>query len=133
MLSWSQEVQCMSIIQGDEELRPKISQDKCFNAIDTDQNKNTLCSPRTKANELESHEVFYMRLSRYFPKNTPTKTIIDNLAYCMSVLVFSKDRNATEGIVFVANMENWLFINFSVSYCHNFMMMLQCRIQSHRK
>mmetsp|Transcript_5433 Transcript_5433/g.13600 ORF Transcript_5433/g.13600 Transcript_5433/m.13600 type:complete len:265 (+) Transcript_5433:232-1026(+) len=75
----------------------------------------------------DGNECFYMKPARYFPKKTPTSTIIDNLAYCMSVMV-EKERSCTEGIGFVANMDDWTFTNFSVSYCLNFMKMLQGRI-----
>ena len=75
----------------------------------------------------DGHECFYMKPARYFPKQTPTETIIDNLAYCMSVMV-EKEKSCTEGIGFVANMDHWTFTNFSVSYCLNFMKMLQGRI-----
>uniref|UniRef100_A0A6U2FXP7 CRAL-TRIO domain-containing protein n=1 Tax=Pseudictyota dubia TaxID=2749911 RepID=A0A6U2FXP7_9STRA len=75
----------------------------------------------------DGHDVFYMRPSRYFPKQTSTKEIIDNLAYCMQVMV-EKEKACTEGIAFMANMADWSFSNFSVSYCHQFMMMLQGRV-----
>merc|ERR1712151_403688 len=39
-----------------------------------------------------------------------------------------KEKACTEGIGFVANMDDWTFTNFSVSYCLNFMKMLQGRI-----
>lgn len=76
---------------------------------------------------IDGHECFYMKPARYFPKVTPTHVIIDNLAYCMSVLV-ENEKSCTEGIGFVANMDDWSFTNFSVSYCLNFMKMLQGRI-----
>merc|ERR1712048_925461 len=57
-----------------------------------------------------------------------TKEIIDNLAYCMTTMVSSKEKNSKEGIAFLANMDDWSFSNFSISYCHNFMMMLQGKI-----
>lgn len=45
----------------------------------------------------------------------------------MSVMV-EREKACTEGIGFVANMDDWSFTNFSVSYCLNFMKMLQGRI-----
>mmetsp|Transcript_33925 Transcript_33925/g.50652 ORF Transcript_33925/g.50652 Transcript_33925/m.50652 type:complete len:275 (-) Transcript_33925:339-1163(-) len=75
----------------------------------------------------EGHSVFYMRPSRYFPKQTSTKDIIDNLVYCMQVMV-EEEKSCTEGIGFLANMADWHFSNFSVSYCYQFMMMLQGRV-----
>lgn len=74
----------------------------------------------------EGHDVFYMRPGRYFPKETSTQTIIDNLAYCMQTMV-EKERACTEGIAFVANMKDWTMGNFSISYCLEFMKMLQGR------
>jgi len=90
--------------------------------------KTLFVVPGLKSKEPDSHDVFYMKPSRYFPKEVSTETIIDNLGYCMSVMVASKEKNATEGIAFLANMDDWSFTNFSVSYCHSFMMMLQGRI-----
>lgn len=90
--------------------------------------KTLFVVPGLKSKEPDSHDVFYMRPSRYFPKEVSTETIIDNLGYCMSVMVASKEKNATEGIAFLANMDDWTFTNFSVSYCHSFMMMLQGRV-----
>merc|ERR1712125_313000 len=38
------------------------------------------------------------------------------------------EKSATEGIAFLANMNDWTFTKFSVSYCYEFMMMLQGRV-----
>lgn len=89
--------------------------------------KTLFVVPGLKSKE-GGHDMFYMRPSRYFPKETSTETIIDNLGYCMSVLVNSKEKNGTEGIAFLANMDDWSFTNFSIRYCHNFMMMLQGKV-----
>jgi len=74
----------------------------------------------------EGHDIFYMRPGRYYPKVTSTRTIIDNLAYCMQIMV-EKERACTEGIAFIANMDQWTMANFSISYCLEFMKMLQGR------
>jgi hypothetical protein len=71
--------------------------------------------------------MFYMRPSRYFPKETSTSEIIDNLAYCMNTMV-EKEKACSEGIGFLANMDDWKMQNFSVFYCYQFMMMLQGRV-----
>ena len=84
--------------------------------------KTLFVVPGLKSNE--GHDVFYMRPGRYFPKETSTKTIIDNLAYCMQTMV-EKEKACTEGIAFVANLTEWTMGNFSVSYCLEFMKMLQ--------
>jgi len=74
------------------------------------------------------HDVFYMRPSRYFPNETPTDVVIDNLAYCMSCMQEANEKNSKEGIGFVANMNGWTMTNFSVSYCLEFMKALQGKV-----
>lgn len=102
-----------------------ITADKLESQLET---KTLFIVPGLKSKDPDSHDMFYMRPSRYFPKDTSTETIIDNLGYCMSMMVNSKEKNGTEGIAFLANMDDWSFTNFSISYCHNFMMMLQGKI-----
>lgn len=75
----------------------------------------------------EGHDVFYMRPSRYFPKETTTEEIIDNLSYCMQTMC-EKEKASTEGIGFLAYMNDWKMKNFSIDYCYQFMMMLQGRV-----
>jgi hypothetical protein len=65
-----------------------------------------------------------MRPSRYFPRETTVKEIIDNQCYVMSTMM-EQERNARNGIGFIANMNNWQFVNFEVKYCFCFMMALQ--------
>jgi len=74
------------------------------------------------------HDIFYMRPSRYFPTKTSTKVIVDNLGYCMMSMQEGNEKNAKEGIGFVANMNDWKMSNFSVDYCLQFMKMLQGKI-----
>jgi len=69
-----------------------------------------------------------MRPGRYFPHKTSTKVIVNNLAYCMMSMQESSERNAKDGIGFVANMDDWKMTNFSVNYCFQFMKMLQGKI-----
>jgi len=76
----------------------------------------------------EGHPVFYMKPARYFPKQTSTQQIIDNLAYCMNHLCETSEIACSEGIGFAAYMPDWKMENFSVNYCYQFMMMLQGRI-----
>jgi hypothetical protein len=47
-----------------------------------------------------------------------------NLSYCMSAMVES-EKACTEGIGFLAYMNDWKMENFSVNYCLQFMQMLQ--------
>jgi len=81
--------------------------------------------PGLKTNE--GHDMFYMRPSRYSPKEMTVKSIIDNLAYCMTTMV-EKEKACTEGIGFLAYMNDWSMRNFSMDYCYQFMMMLQGRV-----
>lgn len=74
----------------------------------------------------EGNNCFYMRPSRYFPKETTVMEIIDNQCYVMNTLN-EIEYNATNGIGFIANMDNWKFDNFEVKYCFCFMMALQGR------
>lgn len=66
--------------------------------------------------------------ARYFPAKTSTQEIIDNLAYCMNCMCETSEKDASEGIGFIAYMNDWHMSNFSVNYCYQFMMMLQGRI-----
>ena len=72
----------------------------------------------------EGFHVFYMRPSRYFPRQTKTSTVIDNLAYIMKAML-ERERSSTDGIVFMANMAGWEMSNFSMNYCLQFMKCLQ--------
>lgn len=73
------------------------------------------------------HDMFYMRPSRYHPRETSVKDIIDNLGYCMTTMV-EKEKACSEGIGFLAYMNDWTMRNFDVNYCYQFMMMLQGRV-----
>jgi hypothetical protein len=75
----------------------------------------------------EGHDLFYMRPSRYFPKKTSTMEIIENLGYCMTTMM-EREAACRDGIGFVAYMNDWKMINFSVDYCYQFMMMLQGKV-----
>lgn len=81
--------------------------------------------PGLKTNE--GHDIFYMYPARYFPKETTTEQIIDNLAYCMNSMC-EMEKASSEGIGFMAYMNDWKMANFSVDYCYQFMMMLQGRV-----
>lgn len=69
-------------------------------------------------------DVLYMKPSRYFPNETPTSAIIDNLAYCLQVML-EQEKCSRQGVGFMANMDGWTRQNFSISYCAEFMKMLQ--------
>lgn len=71
----------------------------------------------------EGLDCFYMRPSRYFPRETSVKDIIDNLVYVFQCMQ-EKEFNSAEGVAFIANMADWKMENFSVPYCHEFMKVL---------
>ena len=91
---------------------------------------------RTMGGE-SSEVVFYMRPSRYTPKEMSTSSIIDNLVYvmdhCQNVVQASQmyaprsgsQRLPTNGIAFIANMNDWTMSNFCTEYCFQFMQTLQ--------
>ncbi|CAJ1950241.1 unnamed protein product [Cylindrotheca closterium] len=81
--------------------------------------------PGLKTNE--GHDIFYMYPARYFPKETTTEEIIDNLGYCMNTMC-EMEKASSEGIGFMAYMNDWKMSNFSIDYCYQFMMMLQGRV-----
>jgi hypothetical protein len=68
-----------------------------------------------------------MRPCRYFPRNTPTPDVIDNLVYVMQTMSETQE-SSTNGIGFIANMNDWQYSNFSLGYCAEFMATLQERI-----
>ncbi|KAL3911143.1 MAG: hypothetical protein SGILL_007399 [Bacillariaceae sp.] len=73
----------------------------------------------------EGLSMFYMRPSRYFPNQTTTKTIINNLTYVMNTMLESSQQSQKNGIGFLACMDDWKMKNFDVNYCFQFMMGLQ--------
>jgi hypothetical protein len=68
--------------------------------------------------------MFYMRPSRFFPSQTSTETIIDNLTYCIHTML-EKERASRDGVGFLANMDDWKMKNFDIDYCLQFMLTLQ--------
>jgi len=75
---------------------------------------------KTKSGE----DVFYMRPSRFFPKQTKTRSIICNLMYVMDT-IYQRTYSYKNGMAFVANMNGWTMENFSADYCLQFMKGLQ--------
>jgi hypothetical protein len=75
----------------------------------------------------DGHDIFYMRPSRFFPKQTSTEQIIENLGYCMTTMM-EREGAGLNGIGFLANMDDWKMKNFSFDYCYQFMMMLQGKV-----
>jgi hypothetical protein len=56
-----------------------------------------------------------MRPGRYFPSKTSTVEIIDNLAYCMQTMC-EAEKEAREGIGFMAYMEDWHYYYYYYFY-----------------
>ena len=65
---------------------------------------------------LDGHSVFYMKPSRFSPLQTSTSEIIDNLVYCIQTML-EDETSSTDGIGFVANMDDWTMKHFSLDYC----------------
>ena len=57
-------------------------------------------------------DVFYMKPSRYVPRKTPLKNVIDNLGYVMNCML-EKEHGSVHGLVLIANMAGWKMENFS--------------------
>jgi len=62
--------------------------------------------------------------SRFNPKDSDAKSVIDAIVYCMNVIQ-EKESVCTKGIVFVANMAGWTMENFEESFCGDLMKVLQ--------
>jgi hypothetical protein len=73
---------------------------------------------------MDGYEMFYMKPARYFPKETRTRAIIENLNYVINTML-EREHPCTHGIGFVANMDDWGWTNFEVKYCLQFMLTLQ--------
>ncbi|KAL3909261.1 MAG: hypothetical protein SGILL_008155 [Bacillariaceae sp.] len=103
---------------------PKKFELNSFDQLEQLQSKTLFPIPGLKT--IEGSNCFYMRPCRYFPNETSTTTIINNLHYVMDHYA-SQDVDLETGIAFIANMNDWTFENFSTSYCQRFMNGLQGR------
>jgi hypothetical protein len=72
----------------------------------------------------QGHEVFYMKPSRFNPKENSTENLLENLGYVMNCML-EREHNASSGIAFLANMNDWTLEHFSPDYCRRFMALLQ--------
>jgi len=62
-------------------------------------------------------DVFYMRPCRYKPNQMSTSSVINNQVYCMSTML-EKESACTNGIAFLACMDDWTMKHFSTDYCY---------------
>ena len=74
----------------------------------------------------EGHDVLYMRMQRYSPKEDAVSTIIDTLVYVMNSMM-EREETCTDGIALVSNMSGFKMHNFSMAYFHKFILALQGR------
>jgi CRAL/TRIO domain len=74
----------------------------------------------------EGHDVVYMRMQRYSPKEDAVSTIIDTLVYVMNTMMEGEE-TCTDGIALVSNMSGFKMHNFSLAYFHKFVLALQGR------
>lgn len=76
-----------------------------------------------------AQDLFYMRPSRYCPRDTPTSAVIANLIYVMDCIYERTRDETTRAMGFIANMQDWTMEdNFTVDYCWAFMQGLQGRL-----
>lgn len=74
------------------------------------------------------HDMFYMKPSRFQPKENSTSDIIDNLVYVMNCMLENNEKAQKNGIGLVYNMDDWTMEHYQKSYIHRFMMALQSYI-----
>lgn len=79
-----------------------------------------------KLRSADGHEFLYMKPARFFPGKTDTADLIASLVYLLDHMTDHED-GMTQGIAFMANMEDWGYSNFSVSYCRQFFETMQGR------
>ena len=70
--------------------------------------------------------VFYIRPSRHHPSYTPNNEILNSMAYCINTMC-EAEKESTEGISVLFNMEGVSLDNLSASYCYQFVKLLQER------
>ena len=75
-----------------------------------------------------AQDLFYMRPSRFVPRENTTSAIIANLIYVMDTIYeCTRDDNRSTGVI--ANMNDWTMEdNFNMDYCWAFMHGLQGRL-----
>jgi CRAL/TRIO domain len=104
----------------------------CITRLEEQIRTNTLLIPPNLKSK-DGYDYLYMKPGRYFPGETPHEGLIDSLVYLLRCLT-EREKNCTEGIAFVCNMENWGYSNFSVAYCRSFFETMQgrfpCRVRS---
>jgi hypothetical protein len=61
-------------------------------------------------------EVLYMKPERYSPSLTPTRIVIDTLAYCINAML-ERETACRNGIAFMANMDGWTMNDYGTDYC----------------
>lgn len=103
----------MKVIQ-----RPKTMGYLSLSAVKMEKQLSTgTLFPLPGMNTKNNHEVLYMKPSRYVPSETPTKAVLNNLAYCMNSM-YEKESTSRDGIAFLANMDDWTMNkHFATEYC----------------
>ncbi len=65
-----------------------------------------------------------MRPSRFYPRKTSTKFVLDNLAYVLLSMA-ERELPSSYGVCFIADMTDWTMENYSSEYWAELMKMLQ--------
>jgi len=80
----------------------------------------------------QGHSILYMRPAKYFPATYPLEDLMRSLVYLLERMT-EREKTATEGLAFMANMADWGWSNFSVRYAKNFFDTMQgrfpCRVR----
>jgi len=90
----------------------------------------TLVIPGSKSKK--NHHILYMRPALYFPGKNDLDELMRCLVYLLERMT-ERESTATEGLAFMANMKDWGYSNFSITYAKNFFDTMQgrfpCRVR----
>lgn len=74
----------------------------------------------------DGHQFLYMKPSKFTPGKEDLQELLHSLVYLMDCMA-QDEQNATEGIAFMADMQDWKMSNFGVKYAKAFFDTLQGR------
>eukprot|EP00475_Leptophrys_vorax_P031474 TRINITY_DN47684_c0_g1_i1.p1 TRINITY_DN47684_c0_g1~~TRINITY_DN47684_c0_g1_i1.p1 ORF type:complete len:317 (-),score=89.83 TRINITY_DN47684_c0_g1_i1:92-1042(-) len=74
----------------------------------------------------DGHQFLYMKPGRYFPGTDPLDALIKSLVYFLERMT-EREKSCSEGIAFMADMENWGWQNFGIRYAKTFFDTMQGR------
>jgi hypothetical protein len=74
----------------------------------------------------DGHQFLYMKPGRYYPGQDSLDALIKSLVYLLERMT-EREKSCTEGIAFMADMENWGWSNFGIYYAKTFFDTMQGR------